>query len=67
MSRYILEASEHLPDDACEGSIVKVPVSMETDKFVIPSELRDNHSIIVYYGFIRTNGQWLFLERSMFA
>ncbi len=66
MKMLLHEAMKYLPIDSPEGSIIKIPINIQTGKFVEAVSLVDGASI-VFYGFVRTGGEWVFMGRGLTA
>ena len=61
MPKFIIEASQHCPLVANEGSIFKVLV----DGIHKEGNSLDDTPARVYYGFKRTNSKWIFLGKAL--
>jgi hypothetical protein len=59
--KFIIEASQHCPTVADEGSIFKVMVDGIHDEH----DALPNDSHIEYYGFIRENNKWIFTGKAL--
>ena len=59
--KFIIEASQHCPTVADEGSVFKVMVDGIHDE----GESVHDASHIVYYGFVREKDKWVFLGKAL--
>jgi hypothetical protein len=66
MQDFVREASRYLPATSPEGTIIKIPINENTGRFI--EEVRqDNEARTVYYCFLRSTDEWVFLGRGLTA
>ncbi len=65
MPKLINEASKHLPKASLPGTIIRVPINVNTGKFD-RSALRIE-KFILFYAFLKTKCRWQYLGRGFTA